>query len=115
MEQRNVGVCILLSVITCGLYGLYWFVRLCDDVNVLSGDYKTSGGIACLLSVVTCGIYGLYTMYTWGDRIDDVTESRGMARKSNAIVYLILGIFGFGIISYALCQNEINNLNTGNC
>lgn len=110
MEKRNIGVCIVLTIITCGIYGLYWFIKLCDDVNIISNDYRTSGGIACILNIVTCGIYGLYTMYIWGDRIDNVLEARGLPRRNNGIVYLILGIFGFGIISYALCQNELNNL-----
>lgn len=28
IKQRNIGICILLSIVTCGIYGLYWFVVL---------------------------------------------------------------------------------------
>lgn len=113
MERRNVGICILLTILTCGIYGIYWFIKLCDDTNQISGIYGTSGGVACILNIVTCGIYGLYAMYVWGDKIDRAYEMRGGQSKSNAIIYLVLGIFGFSIISYALCQNELNNLNEG--
>ena len=32
IKQRNIGICILLSIVTCGIYGLYWFVVLTDDI-----------------------------------------------------------------------------------
>lgn len=38
IKQRNIGICILLSIVTCGIYGLYWFVVLTDDINQESGE-----------------------------------------------------------------------------
>lgn len=46
IEQRNIALCIILSIITCGIYGLYWIYKLTEDVNTLKGDPNaTSGGI----------------------------------------------------------------------
>lgn len=28
MKQRSVGIAILLSIITCGIYGIYWLIML---------------------------------------------------------------------------------------
>lgn len=36
IEQRNIGLCIVLSIVTCGIYGIYWFIKLTDEVNVLA-------------------------------------------------------------------------------
>lgn len=33
IQPRSVPLCIVLSIITCGLYGLYWFVCLTNEVN----------------------------------------------------------------------------------
>ena len=52
----------------------------------------------------------LYWMYKQGERIDNAKTKRGMAGGSNGVLYLILAIFGFAIISYALMQNELNKL-----
>lgn len=69
--------------------------------------------MALLYSIITCGIYGLYWMYKRGAIIDDYNMRTGKGSTSNAIIYLLLSIFGFGIVSYCLCQNEINKINSG--
>lgn len=60
VKNRNIALCIILSLVTCGIYGLYWFVCLTDDTNTISGEPGTSGVVALVLTIVTCGIYGLY-------------------------------------------------------
>ena len=111
VQQRSIGLCIVLSIITCGIYAIYWMYCLNEDAKMLSGDVNgTSGGIVILLSIVTCGIYELYWMYKQGERIDNAKVSRGMPSGNSGVLYLILSLVGLGIISYALMQNEINNI-----
>lgn len=73
IEQRNIALCIILSIVTCGIYMWYW-------------------------------------IYKQGDAIDQVKASRGLPSGNSGILYLILAIFGRGIVSYALMQNELNQL-----
>ncbi len=111
IEQRNIALCIILSIITCGIYGLYWIYKLTEDVNTLKGDPNaTSGGIVILLGIITCGIYMWYWLYKQGDNLDQIKASRGLPAGNSGILYLILAIVGLGIISYALLQNELNQL-----
>ena len=113
MVKRNIGLCIVLSIITCGIYGIYWFVVLANDTNVASGHAQdgTSGGVAFLLTLVTCGIYGFYWAYKQGEKLNEAKAMRNMPADSNAgIIYLILQIFGLGIVAYALMQNELNKM-----
>ena len=111
IEQRNIALCIILSIVTCGIYGLYWIYKLTEDVNKLTGDPNaTSGGMVILLSIITCNIYMWYWLYKQGDAIDQVKASRGLSSGNSGILYLILAIFGLGIVSYALMQNELNQL-----
>lgn len=103
---RNVALYIVLTVITCGLFGLYWLVVLADDMNRLANDGDNMDGIlVLLLSIVTCGIYGFYWAYKQGVRVD---RMNGNPNGSTGILYLIVGLVGFNIIVYALLQNEIN-------
>ena len=37
IERRNIAVCIVLTLVTCGIYGIYWIVCLTNDVNTVSG------------------------------------------------------------------------------
>lgn len=111
IERRNIAVCIVLTLVTCGIYGIYWIVCLTDDVNTVSGDVNgTSGGMVVLLTIVTCGIYGIYWAYKQGEKLDFTKNNRGIPSSNSGVLYLILQIFGFGIIAYALMQNELNKL-----
>ena len=61
ISRREIGLCILFTLITCGIYGIYWMIVLNDDVNEVVGDRTaTSGGMVFLFSLLTCGIYGIY-------------------------------------------------------
>lgn len=113
MVKRNIGLCIVLSIITCGIYAIYWFIVLADETNAASGHAQdgTSGGIAFLLTLVTCGIYGIYWAYKQGEKLNEAKTMRNMPVDSNAgILYLILELLGLGIVGYALMQNELNKM-----
>lgn len=110
MKERNIVVCIILSIVTCGIYSLYWLYQMVNDINDLTGDNSMSGGMVVLLSVVTCSIYLLYWLFQTGKKLDEVKVSKGQSSNNSGVLYLILGILGFSIISYCLIQNELNNL-----
>ena len=110
IKERNIAVCIILTIVTCGIYGLYWIICLNNDANTASNTFGTSGGMVLLLTIVTCGIYGWYWVFKQGEKIDAAKKSRGMDSSNSGILYLILCIFGLGIVAYALMQNELNKL-----
>lgn len=110
IQKRNIAVCIILSIVTCGIYGIYWFICLNNDTNTASNTFETSGGVAFLLTLVTCGIYGIYWAYKQGEKIDVAKRNRGISSSNSGILYLILSLFGFSIIAWALMQNELNQL-----
>lgn len=113
IPERNIVTCIILSFVTCGIYLYYWFYCLTEDTNKISGEPNpTSGGMAILLTLVTCGIYSLYWLYKRGEYIDRYRGMRGQ-QTNNAVLYLVLAIFGLGIVSYAMMQNELNQISRG--
>lgn len=110
IKQRNIAVCIILSIVTCGIYGLYWLACLNNDTNTASNTFGTSGGMVVLLTIVTCNIYGIYWAFKQGEKIDAAKASRGIPSSNSGILYLILSLFGLGIVGWALMQNEINKM-----
>jgi len=109
IKRRDLVVAIILSIVTCGIYGIYWMICLNDDVNIIAQDASAmSGGTVFLLSLVTCGIYGWVWMYQMGTKLDDAEMRNGRSSQSRGILYLILALFGFGIVSYALMQDTVN-------
>ena len=108
IQQRNIAVAIVLSIVTCGIYSIYWFIVLSDDVGRANNNPKISGGIAFLLNLVTCGIYGIYWSYKMGKEMFEANQKAGISSSDNSILYLILSLFGFQIITWAILQNEVN-------
>lgn len=109
IQQRNIAVCIILSFITCGIYGFYWLACLTNDANTVSGTNGTSGGMTVLLTIVTCNIYGLYWGYKQGEKIDLAKQKRGIPSSNSNVLYLLLCLF-IPIVAWVLMQNELNNL-----
>lgn len=108
VKEKNLALCIILSIVTCGIYMYYWIVCLTDDTNEIAGEPEdTSGVMALVLTIVTCEIYGLYWAYKRGEKIDKAHQLNGQAASNGGVLYLILYIFG-GIIALALIQNEVN-------
>ena len=33
VQNRSIATCIILSIVTCGIYGIIWFINMVDDVN----------------------------------------------------------------------------------
>lgn len=111
VKERSIAACIILSIITCGIYEIYWFICLTNDANTVSRTYGTSGITAFLLSVITCNIYGLYWAYKQGEKIDNAKQEHGIPSNNSGVLYLILYlIVPISIIALALMQNEINTL-----
>ncbi|MNI62773.1 hypothetical protein D3C73_1181060 [compost metagenome] len=101
---------IILSLITCGIYAIYWFIVMTNDVGKLSGDYTFTGGKHFLLTLVTCGIWSFVWAYQVGKQIEEAQRQRGLAATDNSTLYIILSIFGLGIVVYALVQSDVNKL-----
>lgn len=108
--KRSIATAIILSIITCGIYGIIWFISLTDDTNYALGEPGTSGGSAFILTLITCGIYGFYWAYKQGEKLDKLALMKGQPASSRGVLYLILQIFGLGIIAYALMQDSLNKL-----
>lgn len=111
MKQRDIAVSVILTIVTCGIYGIYWFIVLTDDINCQSPDNFPSGVVCFLLGIVTCGIYSIYWAYRMGQMIADIKRRRELPGGSDMpIVHLILQIVGLQIVNLALMQNELNRL-----
>lgn len=98
IKQRNIALCIVFSIITFGIYALYWFVCLTNDANQESGQTDaTSGGVALLLTIVTCNIYGWFWAYKMGEKIDAIKTKNGQSAGNSSILFLLLQLCGLGM------------------
>lgn len=111
IKKRDLVTSIILSIVTCGIYGIVWFIGLTDDAKAASNDETLqSGGMAFLLTLITCGIYGFFWAYKMGKAINKARVEKGMTDDDKSTLYIILQIFGLGIVNYALMQNDLNEI-----
>ena len=95
--DRSLLTYVVLTILTCGIYG-YWFVySVARDLNVMcADDGEHTGGLAAyiILSIVTCGIYNLWWLYKIGNRLQRNAPRYGLQFQENGTSVLMWYIFG---------------------
>ena len=110
MKKRNPALCFILTLVTFGIYGIYWIVQLNNEIQYLAQPEKpTSGGMVVLLTLVTCGLYGIYWSYKMGVQLDAACATYGKPTQSRNVLYLVLYVVGLGIVAWILMQSTLNS------
>ncbi len=104
MKNRSVIAVVLLSIITCGIYSIYWFYVTANDLNESDSEEPLMNYIlALLLGIITCGIYEIYWLYKFYKKLDKVVNT------DNCVLHLILSILVTPYIGAAVAQSSINS------
>ncbi|MCL1999620.1 MAG: DUF4234 domain-containing protein [Turicibacter sp.] len=109
IEKRSIAVAIILAFVTCGIYVLYWQYKLYESLY-RANNLPSTAGVDLLLSIVTCGIYAIYMMYKMGKLESQAFATHDLGEKDEALLYVILSVFGLAIVSMAIIQSNINTL-----
>jgi hypothetical protein len=107
--ERSIPLYIVLSLITCGLFSIYWFISIAGDIAKLREQTEPRGVFDYIIGLITCGIYLLVCYYRYSKYIVEIQEKRGLKVNDISVISLIFGIF-LGIVSMALIQNELNKI-----
>ena len=111
IRNRSIPMIIILSIVTCGIYYLIWLYQTESELNNTLGDTKDSPGLELLLVIVTCGLYSIYWFYKYCKKTAELSERmQVLPADDNSLPCLLLCIFGFGVISMAILQYQINRL-----
>lgn len=105
MKKRSLVVMAILTFVTLGIYNIYWECVVQDGLKSKTGE-GFSGIVHFFLIFITFGIYDLYWQYAAGRRLEKLGGT-----KDNAWLYIILAVFGVGIINMFIMQNDINKFN----
>ena len=107
----DVATGLVLSIITCGLYNVYWNHRQFEVLNRLLGRREYDFARWLLLSLVTCGLYHVYTEYRMGQDLARILKEQGHDSNPNlAFAGLALSLCALSVVADAVYQHEINKL-----
>jgi hypothetical protein len=109
-EKREPALVLILSILTFGVYYLYWVYQASAETQEFLGEPDTSPGLEVALFLLTCGIYTLYWDYKMAQKIVKMQNRVGIRQTDNGVLYLVLDIVGFGIVNALIQQNQLNEV-----
>lgn len=99
---------LILGFLTCGLYLIYWNVKIAEVFEAVSEREVISQPIAIFAGC--CYPVNIYFFYLAGrDGLPDVYRRSGSAQKDDTVLLLVLG-FLFPMVAAMIVQNDINKL-----
>ena len=107
--KSSVALDLLLTLVTCGVYNLFWQARQFRALNAFLGVKRFRFWSWLFLTLLTCGGYHVYTEYVIGQSITQIQRSLGRAVSTNLpLVCLVVSILGLTPAADAIQQHEIN-------
>ncbi|MGB3948926.1 MAG: DUF4234 domain-containing protein [Bacteroidia bacterium] len=101
-------VVLLLSLVTCGLYLIYWNIKAAKVINAAAEKEVISQPIAIFAGC--CAPVNLYFYYLAGkEGLPKIYEKTGEANKDQSTLLIILGLF-FPMVAAMIVQGDINKL-----
>ena len=113
---RSPGLTLLLILLTCGIYYLYFIYVVSQETQDFLEEPDTSPGLELLLCLLTCGLYNIYWDYKIGKRIAEMCVRVGLPPTDNAVLYLVLDLVGaggfasLGLLNPLLQQESLNRI-----
>jgi predicted permease len=105
-KERSWIVVILLSIVTLGIYGLYWQYAMFKEMKDHSGN-GLGGGLGLVLTFITGGIVGLFVI---PNEVGALYKAKGQeAPVSWLTAFWVLVPFVGGLIYLAKVQNRMND------
>lgn len=101
-KRRRIGLQILVSIVTFGIYGVYWAYVSHEEVKQYSGD-----GVGGVIGAVIHVFAGVITLFLLPIEIKKMYEKDGQVSPVSAAT--AFWILAFGIPWYVKCQAALND------
>jgi membrane protease YdiL (CAAX protease family) len=101
----SIGLVILLTIVTCGIWSILWSYRTNEDLKKYNRD-----GLGGVLGVVICILLAVVLMFTIPNEIKNMYERDGRESPVNPLwgLWFLLPIIG-NIIWYVKVQGALND------
>ena len=110
-HSLNIVLYLLLSLLTCLLFDVYWNYRQMEACNDLLERDEFSFWLWLLLVLLTFGLYHLYYQYQMGAAIVEIQRNWGAAVTQDLpVLSVVAAVVGFGIVADCIHQHELNKL-----
>ncbi len=106
MKRRNLVTNIILSLVTCNIYGVVWSCLMAKNITMFKDP--TDSGILDILLMIFLPPAGMYLVEK---KFTEGCAAKGIEHKDNTVIYLIMSLFmPTWYVAMAMMQSEINKL-----
>ena len=106
---RNPVMVFLLSVVTCGIYGMYWYYATGNELKEYLDDPLLNPGLDLLLCIV-CFPYAIYWFYKYGKLVHQAELKANIQNASDdSTLLVVLAIFA-AWVSIFIMQGKLNKI-----
>lgn len=106
-NPRSIALCLLLCLLTSGIFSLIWLYLLASDMEKLAPDTAVKAPSVLVLSCLTCFLYDFYWLGTVvkilqekssGESYENLKFSLITGRLSLGFLIFLLGFFTMGML-----------------
>jgi hypothetical protein len=101
-KREKIGIQVLLSIVTLGIYGLYWAYKSHEEIQRHTGE-----GVGGVVGFLLYFFVGIVTLFLLPIEIKKMYERDG--RHSPVSAATAFWILLFGIPWYVKCQSALND------
>jgi len=109
-ETRPLGISLFFSIVSLGLFNIYWAHTVSYEIKQVSDDDKLNPTIELFGCILTFGIYLVYWVYKYEKYIVDISKKQGIITKDYGILLSILSMFFLFPIAMLIMQKQLNDL-----
>lgn len=117
-EKRNPGLILVYAIITCGIYMIYWYYKMYEELEILSEKTPTENPFIMdfLLNIITCGVWGIYVDYKISLQLMEMQKKYGMTVNDSSATVVLLDCVSYmtcaitNAISSSIHQDHLNQI-----
>lgn len=117
-ENRSPALVLILSIVTLGLYLIYWYYKVYDELKRATGSTPTENDFVLdfILVLVTCSLWGVYVDYRISRQLEEIMAATNQPVNETATLVVVLDVIAYptayitNLLSSAIQQDVMNKL-----
>ncbi len=115
ITPRNPVMVVVLSVVTCNIYYLYWLYATSRELRDALQDDEIQPGVDLLLCLVSCTLWSIYIEYRNARKVHAALRTRDPQLKDQSDSILMLDVAGLFVgvtwlVATYILQEDLNKL-----
>ncbi len=107
IKQRNIALYLVLTVVTLGIFSIYWQYHIYKDIYTLL-DKDDNALLDIILIIASFGIYGLFVWYKISIYLYQISQSANQKYEPSSTLFIVLSAIQLNIILCFIVQTELN-------